>query len=522
MKRLVITLLLMCAAAVAQTDYKIRGYELNITPDFAAKTVRLNTTIRIANVGKVSEFEFGLGDEYKIESLTVNGAPVEYTAKDRVLVIKLPRPEHDVVITVETTSKPGKSHDEDAAVIDDDSLYLLWSDRFYPIDYDHWAPVRTSLILPTEFKVAAPGHMVSSEAMGATQKLIFETTQPTVCYSVFADRRWVRNERVVNGLKIITLLHPEQDKYAEKIFTGSGDVLKFFTELHGYYPGEQFSFVTVAGMRGRRALNGFIAYGPPFLDREMERTGYDAHESSLLWWGYTTRGTGPGSFQWTEGFGDYVEFLYGQDRKKPLPAQFQKFRNEYLETVPLAKDNAFSPDPMGMEPLYTELRGNTPQKFVHGKYPWLMAVVHDSIGDAAFKKGLQSLFVEHRNTTFTIDDLIATFESASGTKLDWWRKQWLERRGVPQLMLSRRISSQRTTKGISFKVDGTIEQHGAIYQFPVEIGIRTATGTEYVHFTAFNKLTPFVWTGKAGPLEVILDPRSKLLYKFYGAASATQ
>ena len=61
-------------------------------------------------------------------------------------------------------------------------------------------------------------------------------------------------------------------------------------------------------------------------------------------------------------------------------------------------------------------------------------------------------------------------------------------------------------------MDGTIEQHGAIYQFPVEIGIRTASGTEYVGFTVYNKQSPFVWTGKSEPLEVTLDPRNKLLY----------
>jgi aminopeptidase N len=510
MKRLGFLLLFLCATALAQTDYKIRGYELSIVPDFAAKTVRVNTIIRIANFGGVSGFEFGLGNEYKIESLTVNGAPTDYAAKDGILSIKLVKPEHDVLITVATTGSPGKSHDEDAMVIDDDSLYLLWSDRFYPIDYDHWAPVRTTITLPRDYKVVAPGHMMRSEEVEGGLRVLFETTQPTVCYSVFADRRWLRNERVVNGLKIITLLHPEQEKYAEKIFAGSGDVLKFFTELHGYYPGEQFSFVTVAGMRGRRALNGYIAYGPPFLDREMERTGYDAHETSLLWWGYTTRGTGPGSFQWTEGFGDYVEFLYSQYRKTALPSQFERFRNEYLAT------------PTEQEPLFTELRGNTPQKFVHGKYPWLMAVVHDSIGDAAFRKGLQTLFVEHRNATFTIDDLIASFERASGTKLDWWRKQWLERRGVPQLSMANKANSQRKTKGMSFRVDGTLEQHGATYRFPVEIGIRTATGVEYVRFTVSNQQTPFVWTGRAEPLEVILDPKNKLLYKLYSAGSAGQ
>ncbi len=505
--KITLCIILMALAASATTsDYKIRSYELAIIPDFVQKSVRVDTTIRIANPGLLDTFEFGLGHEYQITSLKVNNAPAEYSAKDDVLSIKLPTPINDVVITVSTSGTPTQSHDETATVIDDQSLFLLWSDRFYPIDYEHWAPVNTTITLPPGFKVIAPGHMVRSEVIGGVHRVVFQTTQPAVCFSVFADRRWVRHERMVNGFKIVTLLHPEQDKFSERIFTTSGDVLKFFTELHGYYPAEQFAFVTVAGMRGRRALNGYIAYGPPFLDREMERTGYDAHETSLLWWGNATRGSGPGSFQWNEGLGDYVEFLYSESRKKPLPAVFDRFRSEYLAT------------PAEQEPLYTELRGNTPQKFIHGKYPWIMAALHDSIGDAAFRAGLQSLFREHRNATFTIDDLVHHFEEASGTSLKWWRKEWLERRGVPELSVS--FSKQEQKRNLATKVlpstwtlNGTLTQNGPLFTIPLELGIQTSSGIEVIRLTATKQLTPFTWTGKHEPLQVILDPNKRLLLR---------
>ena len=38
---------------------------------------------------------------------------------------------------------PGKSAGESRPVIDDDSLFLLWSDRFYPADFDDWTLLRT-------------------------------------------------------------------------------------------------------------------------------------------------------------------------------------------------------------------------------------------------------------------------------------------------------------------------------------------------------------------------------------------
>lgn len=503
---LIAALCLCTVAAAAAPDYKIRRYELNITPDFAQKSLRIATTIRIANPGLLDTFEFGLGDEYKIDSVKVNNAPAEFTAKDRVLTVKLAKPVNDVVLSVSTTGSPTRSHDESAAVIDDNSLFLLWSDRFYPIDYDHWSPVRTTITLPADMKIIAPGHMVRSEEINGAHRVVFETAQPTVCFSIFADRRWVRRERVVNGIKILTLLHPEQDKFSEQIFETSGDVLKFFTELHGYYPAEQFAFVTVAGMRGRRALNGYIAYGPPFLDREMERVGYDAHETSLLWWGYATRGSGPGAFQWNEGFGDYVEFLYSQSRRKPLPAVFDRFRNEYLST------------PSDQEPLYTGLRGNTPQKFVHGKYPWLMAVLHDYIGDASFRRGLRSLFVNHRHTTYTIQDLIQHFEQASGTSLSWWREQWLERRGVPEVSVQfskesgrQKVTNPPTRPGWSLR--GTLTQHGPVYTIPLELGVRTDGGMEIIRVQASKQTTDFRWSGKSEPLEVVIDPNKRLLLR---------
>lgn len=241
----------------------------------------------------------------------------------------------------------------------------------------------------------------------------------TVSYSVIADSRWIRSERQVSRFRIVTLLHPESQKYTAQIFSTSADVLKFFSELHGCYPLDQFAFVTIPGMYARRAFAGWVGYSPEYLEKEMARTGYDAHETSLLWWGLTSHSRGPGSWQWTEGLGDYVEVMYGEARKKPLPQNFVRFRSDYLASPP------------EQDVPYDQLRGNTPQKIVHGKYPWTTQVMRERIGDNAFRRGIRLLFDRFRFRTFSMEEFIATFEQASGQSLSWWREQWLERKGVP-------------------------------------------------------------------------------------------
>ena len=91
-------------------------------------------------------------------------------------------------------------------------------------------------------------------------------------------------------------------------------------------------------MYARRAFTGFVGYEPGYLERTLERDGYDGHETALLWWGYATRGEGPGAFQWTEGFGDYVEILYAEGTGKPVPYNMQRARDAFLAMNPRPDD----------------------------------------------------------------------------------------------------------------------------------------------------------------------------------------
>lgn len=358
-------------------------------------------------------FEFGLNNRYSEVKVTANGRPARLRRDGNSTTVLLEESVRRATLVFELEGEMGNSAGEDRSVIAEESLFLLWSDLFYPVDFQEWSLLRTTLVLPARFKAIAPGRRIDVQRRGENAEWLFEATQPIRAASVFADSRWIEWERVVDGFKIQALLFPENARHADQIISSSADVLKYYAALHGAYPFDQFGFITLEGMDGRRAFPGFVGYSPGYLEKEMSETGYDAHETALLYWGYTSAGRGPGSFAWTEGLGDYVEFLYNESRGKPVPKIFEYFRGEYLKL------------PADQDRHYTKL-GGAPQELIHGKYPWIMQALRTEIGDKAFRNGIRLLFDRYRWRTFTMAEFVATFEESGGRSLQGWQTAWLE------------------------------------------------------------------------------------------------
>jgi hypothetical protein len=403
LRRLVIGVVAMllpvtAAAQMARHAYDITSYDLNIRPDFTTGAISLRVALRITNAAAAESFDFGLSARYVTVTATIDGQAAPITRTGSTIAVANTARRRDVELEFELAGTPGKSEDENRPVIDADSLFLLWSDRFYPIDFADWATVRTSVLLPAGMSAIGPGSERSETPTAAGVWHVFESRTPSVKFSVLADRRWVRATWRVGRVRMVTLLHPEVASRADALRRTSADVLQYYSALHGFYPADQFAFVTVAGMFARRAFPGFVGYEPSYLIRTLAEDGYDAHETSLLWWGYATHGEGPGAFQWTEGFGDYVEVLYTRARHTPVSANLRRARDRFLAANP----------PLSIAPA--SLTGSSPQPAIHGDLPWRMDAVRRAIGGARFRAAIQRLFRIYRWRTFTLDEFVAVFE----------------------------------------------------------------------------------------------------------------
>jgi hypothetical protein len=234
--------------------YDVQHYDLFIEPDFAARTIALTSTITIDNAKLEKDFSFKLNDHYGIVEVKSTASSVAIQRSEGAITITVEKPLKQVSLLFRLKGALGKSMDEDREVIDEQSLFLLWSDRFYPIDFNDWAMVKTIIVLPRHFQAIAPGMLKKIQHAGDKVTYVFETTNPEVCFSVFADSAWIKTEREINGIRMQTLLHPESPKFAEQIFTTSSEILKFYSEIFSPYHFDQFSFITIA--RRNRHRNG--------------------------------------------------------------------------------------------------------------------------------------------------------------------------------------------------------------------------------------------------------------------------
>lgn len=490
-----IIILLFGTSIEAKSSPDVEHYDINIRPDFKTGRIDIKTQIQINNIHPKDTLYFGLNENFEKIKVTNINCPIAYERMGGWLAVIFSQESKKTTISVETEGNLKLSTGENRTIMNDSSLFLLWSDRFYPIVFDDWATVEIDIELPSNFKCIAPGVKTVEKRNEKTVKYVFNSHKPMVCFSVFADSHWVETKRTINGLKFQTLLHSDSQQFAEQIFKTSDEIIRFYSDLHCPYPYDKYSFVTLPGMYARRAFPDFVGYSPKYLEKEFSTTGHDAHETSLIWWNYFSHGKGPGALQWSEGLGDYAEILYDYKFHKPIPNKFQYFKNEYLKTDS-EKDVP-----------YNELKGNTSQNIVHGKYPWIMRVLHFAIGDSAFFQGTRNLFKTYQFKPYSIDELIACYENAAGTSLSWWKTEWLERKGIPQLSFTYEIKPENG----KFNISGKIVQKSVVYHIPIEIGINSNGKIKSMKIILTQKETVFNFNYPVKPDSIILDPNNWII-----------
>ena len=475
--------------------------DLLIQPDLASGRLRLTATLGIANAAGDSEFTFFLAAWYDTVLVQSRAGPAAVTREGGMVSVRVARPVSHERLVFHLSGAPERSAGDDRPVLTDSSIYLLWSDRFYPVDFDDWAIVSTELEVPRGFRVLAPGHRVLATERGPRHVERYETSQPIRAASVIADARWEETERTIAGRRMRTLLYPASRAFAEQIFRTSADVLDFYTSRFGPYAFDQFTFATVDGIFARRAIAGGVIYDAHYLADELRTTGHDAHETGLLWWFYTVAGRGPGSYQWTEGFGDYAEILYDEARGLPIPADFESYRRGYLRM-------AGTPT----EPPITAPRGPLAGNFVHGRLPWVMHLLRFAVGDVGFDRGVRLLFDRWRFHSFTLEEFVATLAEGTGQPLDWWQREWLERGGVPELTWH----ADATPDSGGYSVAVSLRQSGVLYHLPIEIGIESAQGLRIERVQLHEPTGEFRFWSASEPSRILIDPHRWLLANITG------
>jgi aminopeptidase N len=298
---------------------------------------------------------------------------------------------------------------------------------------------------------------------------------------------------------------PEQRALLPGAFAQAAEIVRYFSSLVGPFPYEKLAHLQSSTRFGGMENATAIFYADQLFRTGRMGEGIIAHETAHQWFGDAVTEREWPHLWLSEGFATYFAALWTEHAHGDAAFRhdMQNIRAQVLADTGTVPTHAVIDT--GERDLLALLNVNSYQK---GGF--VLHMLRRQVGDSAFFTALRNYYSNFRDGTALSDDLRAAMEQASGQKLDWFFRQWLERPGFPELDVtwSSDSSSHQVMLDIAqgsrfgaFRFPLTVEVHGA------DGAVRRAT----VVVPAEQRARLAVPMPIAAPRTLIADPDVELL-----------
>src|SRR5262249_35900080 len=277
--------------------------------------------------------------------------------------------------------------------------------------------------------------------------------------------------------------------------------LEFYSSKFGQYA---FGRKLIVAETDEETLETYSGAGIMFVSPRALTSGIDeklAREVAYQWWG---QAVGLQSFDDTwlsQGLAEFSTLLFLREDTKE--SQFQQAVQAELEKA-LAFEQSSS-----IRNAPKQLDDQTPafRSVVFYKGALVFNMLRQLMGEKEFDKMLRDYYTAFSNKNVTLDTFESFVTKAAGRNLRFFFGQWLDSTGVPEFRAEYRVL--RTKDG--FRVPGTVKQDLDTFEMPIDIVLRTEAGNERQTLQMKGTSADFDIVTKSKPLEVIVDPDSKIL-----------
>jgi len=509
-------------------DYDLEDLRTHLWFDVAQRAVRGEVAESVVMLRDgVSDLKFdSVGLE--IKDVSVDGRGTKFTVEPSQLLVSLTKPSgrgerHEITIRYDGQPRKG--------------LYFILPDKNYPDqsqqiwtqgeaeDTRYYIPLydypndRTAsemlLTVPAKWITVSNGQLLSvkDEADGM-RTWDWKQSEPLSTYLLTAVAGdFVERKDSWRGVPLRFVVPRGEESKIEPTFARTKEMLDLFSNSLGVpYPWAQYAQTAVddfvvGGMENTSATTlSTRDLVHPALAPEM-RVGDDAvisHELAHQWFGDLVTCKDWANLWLNEGFATYFEHYwleqhYGRDESdyEFWRDQSKWFVQKRLFSVPiLTRDFDDS----------TKYDGN-----VYGKASWVLRMLRQQLGDENFFRALHRYLVTNRGQNVVTADLQKAIEETSAINVDKFFDQWIYGGGAPEFRVA--YTYDETKHQVMLDVTQTQKPEGSvpIFDLPVEIEIRTASGSHTYPIEIHQASQSFHLPADGLPLMVLFDPGDKIL-----------
>lgn len=452
------------AGVDAATEGELDEYTLAVTLDPATSTVSGTEQVIYRNSTGIpqSEVYFRLfpNAEYygegalTVGDLTVGGEPVtpELSASDTVLRVPLPDPvpanaEVSIDLRFETVVPTDTSGS--FAILNRSSFTGTWSmsdwypglagyepDRGWRIDpptsfgdptFAETARYDVTITAPADLTLVTTGIETDATTSNGLQTRQYAAA-PARDFSFAVDDDYVSLSAGADGTIVTAFVNPGQEAGGQAALDVAVSALAVFGERFGPYPHRELDIVAapLAGALGVSWSGIVFLDGPGMLDilAQSDPAYFNsvvAHEIGHQWWGGQIGFNSNDHTFLLEGITNYSAFLWIEATAGPetaLAAIRTSLAAPYIALIEATGDQvADLPIADGQSGRGTIFYNKSALGFF---------AINETIGDAAFTAGLETLAVDFAFAIAEPTDVLAAFETASGQELGELWRFWFE------------------------------------------------------------------------------------------------
>ncbi|GEO36040.1 peptidase M1 [Skermanella aerolata] len=376
----------------------------------------------------------------------------------------------------------------------EDGSYLPGGTAWLPgFDDPGLADYRVAITVPKGYRPVMTGRL-EDEALG---RAVFTFNGASEEPSLFAGR-WNVRERMADGLRLRTYFEPDLERLSDDYLEASEGYIRRFSERIGQYPFDSFSILS-APLPVGLGFESLTYIGRQVLPLPFMRGQSLPHEILHNWWGngvLVDYETG----NWSEGLTTYMADYGLTEERSPEAAR--EMRLGWLRDVA-----ALPPERDGTLADFKARVHGAAQIVGYNKSAYLFLMLNDLLGQDAFDRGIRLFWERHRFKRAGWAELRSAFEEASGTDLEAFFQQWVERRGALSVQLET-ITAKRV--GDAYEMTVRIGQGQPFYRLAVPLMVETAAGTTGHHVEVTGPQTVATLKLDAEPRWITLDPDYRL------------
>jgi tetratricopeptide (TPR) repeat protein len=408
------------------------------------------------------------------------------------------------------------------AYIGDDTSYLLYSGRWFPVSgYGLNRFTSTiSITLPAHMLVIGSGKSTVTDNPPSkkpntnglpTKTFTFVDTKPSFPGTIVAGifQEYKSDEA---GMDLHVFFKPTHAKLAPEYTTTAVQEFTYFITLYGTPLSQRLNVVELPGDTVPYAWAPEIAglAGPSIT----EKTNYRLLANAIAhqWWGVSVSPATKDDWWLVDGFSRYSEAMYVENA---AGAQGLEEAVKDMSVGALAYDTVPLSSASKLDPFSTEF-----QSLATDKGAMILHMLRWVLGEDKYNKTMREFAETYASKSATIDDFRTIAEKYYGDQLTWFFSQWLDSTGAPEFKVkyttyrlggSGKEQSPKEDKAPGFRVVGEISQDLDLFRMPVDLRIDTDGKTEDKKLEVVGTNSAFTVETFGRPRRIAVDPDHHVL-----------